>query len=228
MGILISSESSGSSCGVDGATTSGLAFFWNEQTSPLPDEPSPGSSSPMINGPESSGLSSGESRMSLVGHTSPKDADQMYLIEGFLKSKSSWDERLHADSTTPPFRTNNAAEGSVSKSSSRRTTTSKMAASSAAHPEEKEIWASPSPARNSSAGGEKASQTSLQDYCPQSSGDDHFRTSPLMKANLQEFACIITRHPNTWLPLQCAEGIDSGVQMVTGDGDNSPTKKSKK
>ncbi|KAL3182829.1 hypothetical protein MRX96_034466 [Rhipicephalus microplus] len=203
MGILNPSESSGSSCGVDGATTSGLAFFWNEQTSPLPDEPSPGSSSPMISGPES-GLPSGGSRMSLVGYTSPKDADQQYLIEGFLKSKSSWDERLHADSTTPPLRTDNAAEGSVSKSSSRRTTTSKMATSSAAHPEAKEIWAFPSwsAARNSSAGGEKASQTSLQDFCSQSSGHDHFRTSPLVKANLQEFACIITRHPNAWLPLQ--------------------------
>ncbi|KAL3243995.1 hypothetical protein MRX96_019572 [Rhipicephalus microplus] len=168
MGILNSSESSGSSCGVDGATTSDLAFFWNEQTSPLPDEPSPGSSSPMISGPESSGLSSRGIRMPLVGYKSPKDADQQYLIEGFLKSKSSWDEGSHPDSATPPFRTNNAAEGSVSKSSSRRTTTSKMAASPAAHPEEKEIWASPSqsPARNSSAGGETSNQTSLQDYCP--------------------------------------------------------------
>ncbi|KAL3243993.1 hypothetical protein MRX96_019570 [Rhipicephalus microplus] len=247
MGILNSSESGCSSCRVDGATSSGLACFWNEQTSLLPDEPSPGSSSPMISGPESSGLSSGGSRMSLVGYTSPKDADQQYLTKEFPKSKSNWDEGLRSDSTTPPFRTNNAGEGSVSKSSSRRTTTSKMATSPAAHPEEKEIWASPSrsPARISSAGGEKASQTSLQDYCPQSSGDDHFRTSPLVKANMEELNYIITHHPNTWLPLQDAEGcvktlqnsncvqatsktIDSGVQMVTGDGDNSPTKKSKK
>ncbi|KAL3243991.1 hypothetical protein MRX96_019568 [Rhipicephalus microplus] len=230
-GILNSSESSGSSCAVDGATTSSLAFFWNEETSPLPDEPSPGSSSLMISGPESSGLSSRGSRMSLVGYTSPKDADQQYPNEGFLKSKSSWDEGSHPDSATPPFWTNNAPERSVSKSRSRRTTTSKMATSPAAHPEEKEIWASPSwsPARNSSAGGEKSSQTSRQDYCPQSSRYDHFRTSPLVKANLQELACIIIiiRHPNTWLPLHGAEGIDSGVQMATGDGDISPTKKSK-
>ncbi|KAH8041540.1 hypothetical protein HPB51_016985 [Rhipicephalus microplus] len=191
-----SKESSGSSCVVDGATTSGIPSLWNEPTSPLPDEPSPGSSSPMVSRPASSGLSSA-SRMSLVGSTPPKDADQQYLNEGFLKSNSSWDERSHPDSTTP-FQTNKAAEGSVSKSSSQRTTTSKMAASSATRSEEKEIWASPSwsPARNSSAVGEKASQTSLHHYCPQSSGDDHFRASPLVKANLVEVTVINNPPPN--------------------------------
>lgn len=205
----------------------------------------------MVSRPASSGLSSA-SRMSLVGSTPPKDADQQYLNEGFLKSNSSWDERSHPDSTTP-FQTNKAAEGSVSKSSSQRTTTSKMAASSATRSEEKEIWASPSwsPARNSSAVGEKASQTSLHHYCPQSSGDDHFRASPLVKANLVEVTVINNPPPNDMVAgsskcaLQGAEGgveklqnskhgeatsktIDSGVQMVTGDGDSSPTKKSKK
>ncbi|KAL1432982.1 hypothetical protein MTO96_001966 [Rhipicephalus appendiculatus] len=228
MGILNSSESSASSYGADGAAASDVPPFWKEQTSPLPDDPSPGSSSPM-------------------------DADQQYLTEGFLKSNSSWDERSHPDSTTP-FRSNNAVEGSVSKTSSQRTAASKMAASSAARSEEKDIWASPSwsPARNSSnAGGEKASQTSLRDYCPQSSGDDHFRTSPLVKANLVEVTVINNPPPKDTVAggskcaLQGAEGvadkqqpskyvqatsktIETAVQMVTGDGDNSPTKKSKK
>ncbi|KAL3209861.1 hypothetical protein MRX96_037668 [Rhipicephalus microplus] len=212
IGILNSSESSGSSCGVDGATTTGLPSLWKEPTSPLLDEPSPGSSSPMVSRPASSGLSSA-SRMSLVGSTPPKDADQQYLNEGFLKSNSSWDERSHPDSTTP-FQTNKAAEGSVSKSSSQRTTTSKMAASSATRSEEKEIWASPSwsPARNSSAVGEKVSQTSLHHYCPQSSGDDHFRASPLVKANLVEVTVINNPPPNDMVAgsskcaLQGAEG----------------------
>lgn len=252
MGILNSSESSPSSCGDSGAAASGLPSFWKEPTSPLPDDPSPGSSSPMVSGPASSGLSSGGSRISLVGSTPPKEADQQYLTEGFFKSRSSWDERSHPDSTTP-FRSNNAIEGSVSQTSSQRTAASKMAAS-AARSEEKEIWASPSwsPARNScNAGGEKASQTSLRDYCPQSSGDDHFRTSPLVKANLVEVTVINNPPLNdkgaggSKCALQSAEGgaekpqpskyvqatsktNETGVQMVTGDGDNSPNKKSKK
>ncbi|XP_075543283.1 uncharacterized protein LOC142577713 [Dermacentor variabilis] len=253
MGILNSSESSASSSGVGGATAaaSGLPSFWKEQTSPPPDDPSPGSSSPMVSGPASSGLSSGGSRISLAGST-PKDADQQYLNEAFIKSRSSWDERSHPDSTTP-FR-NNLGEGSTSQSSSQRTAASKMAASSTARSEEKEIWASPSwsPARNSSnAVGEKASQTSLRDYCPQSSGDDHFRMSPLVKADLVEVTVINNPAPtdkgagSSRCALQCADGaekpqpskyvqatsktIETGVQMVTCDGDNnSPTKKSKK
>lgn len=251
MGILNSSESSASSCGIDGgaAAASGLPSFWKEQTSPIPDDPSPGSSSPMVSGPPSSGISSGGSRISLAGSTPPKDPDQ-----AFLKSQSSWDERSHPDSTTP-FRSDNAAEGSVSQSSSQRTAASKMAASSAARSEEKEIWASPSwsPARNSSnAGGEKASQTSLREYRPQSSGDDHFRMSPLVKADLVEVTVINNPPPTekgaggSKCAFQGAEGgaekpqtskyvqaasktIGTGVQMVTCDGDNnSPTKKTKK
>lgn len=254
MGILNSSESSASSSGVGGATAaaSDVPSFWKEQTSPLPDDPSPGSSSPMVSGPVSSGLSSGGSRISLAGST-PKDADQQYLNEAFIKSRSSWDERSHPDSTTPFH--NNVGEGSTSQSSSQRTAVSKMAASSAARSEEKEIWASPSwsPTRNSSnAVGEKASQTSLRDFCPQSSGDDHFRMSPLVKADLVEVTVINNPAPtdkgagSSKCALQCAEGaekkpqpskyvqatsktIETGVQMVTCGGDNnSPTKKSKK
>lgn len=253
MGILNSSESSASSSGIGGATAaaSDVPSFWKEQTSPLPDDRSPGSSSPMVSGPASSGLSSGGSRISLAGST-PKDADQQYLNEAFIKSRSSWDERSHPDSTTPFH--NNVGEGSTSQSSSQRTAASKMAASSAARSEEKEIWASPSwsPTRNSSnAVGEKASQTSLRDYCPQSSGDDHFRMSPLVKADLVEVTVINNPAPtdkgagSSKCALQCAEGaekkpqpskyvqatsktIETGVQMVTCGGDNSPTKKSKK
>ncbi|XP_077520542.1 uncharacterized protein LOC144130501 isoform X2 [Amblyomma americanum] len=240
-GILSSSESSGSYSAAGG---SGATPFWKEQESP--QEPSPGSSSPMVSG-AASGMSSA-SQLSLAGST-PKELDHQYLNEAFLKSRSSWDEPSHPESTTP-FQ--NAVDGSPSQGS-HHTAASKKAASNA-RSDEKEIWGSPSwnPPKNNACG-EKASQTSLRDFCPQSSGDDKqlFRVTPLVQADLVEVTVINNPPPEksgrashsklagadaAEKPPQPSKYVqatskttDTGVQMVTCDGDNnSPTKKSKR
>lgn len=240
MGILSSSESTGSSTAGGSVAT----HFWKEQESP--QAPSPGSSSPMVSAAVS-GMSSA-SQLSLAGST-PKDLDHQYLNEAFLKSRSSWDERSHPESTTP-FR--NEADGSASQSSHRTVASKKTASNTRSN--EKEIWGSPSwsPTKNNACG-EKASQTSLRDFCPQSSGDDKqlFRVTPLVKADLVEVTVINNPPPeqsgracqSKMLGLDAADKppqpskyvqatsktIDTGVQMVTCEGDNnSPTKKTKR
>lgn len=235
LGILNSTESSGSSGAVGGASSA--------MTSSA-DPTSTRGNSPVISGGPSQ-LSSA-SRLSLVGST-PKDSQPQYLNEGYMRSSSAgWRTPLLQETTSFVHQ-----EGTTSWSLSQRESVSKLVSNAdRVRSEEKEVWGSPSwsPVKSNLCG-EKASQTSLRDFRPQSSGDDKdvFRMSPLVKAELVE----VTVFNNPALPSGSAGGsqpqlarteskksqtskhvqatsetAESGVQMV--DEDASPTKKSKR
>lgn len=232
LGILNSTESSESSGAAGGASSAVTSSA---------DPASTRGNSPIISG-DPSQLSS-VSRLSLVGST-PKDSQHQYLNEGFMRSSSAgWGTPLLQETT--PFV---HQEGTTSWSSSQRTSASKLASNAdRVRSDEKEVWGSPSWSPTKS----KASQTSLRDFRPQSSGDDKdvFRMSPLVNAELVEVTVI----NNPPLPSGSAGGsqpklertesaerksqtskyvqatrktAESAVQMVDGDG--SPTKKSKR
>lgn len=238
LGILNSTESSESSGAVGGATSGAASSAETSFTR---------GNSPIISG-DPSHLSSA-SRLSLVGST-PKDSQHQYLNEGYMRSTSAgWGTPLLQETT--PFM---HQEGTASWSSSQRNSTSKLGFNAdRVRSEEKEVWGSPSwsPTKGNACG-EKASQTSLRDFRPQSGGDDKdvFRMSPLVKAELVEVTVInnpalapgsaggsqpkLTRTESADKKSQTSKYVqatskttESGVQMVDGDN-GSPTKKSKR